>query len=89
MLSECTSKDVYDAYKWGSIPFNSDSAIDFVIPKARSWYIESTISFLHDDAICYEFKVFVDGGDVLQDLARLISTSSQIWLVHICASFTL
>jgi hypothetical protein len=65
MLSECASEDVYNAYKWGGIPFDSDCAIDFVVPKAWSGDIESTISFLHDDAICYEFKVFVDGGDVL------------------------
>jgi len=89
MLSERTSKDVYDAYKGWSIPFDSDCSIDLVIPKAWSGNIESTISLLHDNAICYEFKVFVDSGDVLKNLSRLIITSSQIWLVHICASFTL
>ncbi len=65
MVSERTSKDIDDADERRSIPFDGDCAIDFVIPKAWSWDIESTISLLHDDAISYELKVFVDCGDIL------------------------
>jgi hypothetical protein len=44
---------------------------------------------LHDDTVGDEFEVFIDSCDGFEDLYLVVCTSSHIWLVQICASFTL
>lgn len=66
--SECASEDIDDADKRGSIPFDSDCSIDFVVPETRAWNVESTVGLLHNDAICNEFEVLIDWCDVLENL---------------------
>ncbi len=89
VVSQSASEDIDDADERGGVPLDGDSAVDFIVPEARSWNIESAVCFLHDDAIGDEFEVFIDGSDVLEDLNRKDVTSSQIWLVQSWASFTL
>ena len=66
--SKSTSEDVNNADKGRGIPLDCDSAVNLVIPKARAWNVESTISFLHDDTVSDKFEVFVDCGNGLKDL---------------------
>lgn len=68
--SQCASEDIHDANKSWGIPFDGDSSVNFIIPEAGSWYVESAISFLHDDAVGYELEVFVDSGDILENLTK-------------------
>jgi hypothetical protein len=88
-VSECASEDVDDTDEGGGIPFDGDSAVDLVVPEARSRDVEPAVSFLHDDAVCDELEVLVDSRDILENLNRQRCTSSQIWLVHSWASLTL
>ena len=88
-MSESASKDVDDTDERRSIPFNSDCSIHLIIPEAGARYVESTVSFLHNNAVGNELEVLVDAGDALEDLNQSGGTSSQIWLVQIWASLTL
>jgi len=88
-VSECASEDIDDADECGRIPFDGDSSIDFVVPEAGAGDVESAVSFLHDDTVGDEFEVFIDSCDGFEDLYLVVCTSSHIWLVQICASFTL
>ena len=87
--SECASEDIDDADQGGCVPFDSDSAVDFVVPEAGARDVEAAVSFLHDDAVGDELEIFVESCDVFEDLDRVEVTSSQIWLVQSCASLTL
>jgi hypothetical protein len=87
--SESAAEDVDDANETGCIPFDSHSAIDLIVPEAGAGNVESAVGFLHDDTVGDELEVFVDGRDALEDLGYVLSTSSQIWLVHSWASLTL
>ena len=87
--SESTSKHIDNTYKGVWIPFDSHSSINFIIPITGSRKVEATVSLLHDDTVGNKFEVFVDSGDAFENLYFWIFTSSQIWLVHIWASFTL
>jgi len=87
--SECASEDVDDADEGRGIPLDGDSAIDLVVPEAGAGDVESAVRLLHDDAVGDELEVLIDGGDVFQNLSGDTTTSSQIWLVQICASLTL
>ncbi len=87
--SKSTSEDVDDADEGGRVPLDGDGAVDFVVPEAGAWDVESAVGFLHDDTVGDELEVFVDGGDGLEDLSGCGGTSSHIWLVQIWASFTL
>ena len=78
MGSESASKDVNDADEGACIPFDGDSAIDFVVPEAGAGNVESTVGFLHDDAVGNEFEIFVDGSDCFENLNGEECTSSQI-----------
>jgi hypothetical protein len=87
--SKRTSEDIDDANERRCVPLDSDSAIDFIIPEAGAGDVESAVCLLHDDAIGDELEVPIDCCDILENLDMLESTSSQIWLVQICASLTL
>ena len=76
--SESTAEDVDDTdERWG-VPLDGNSAVDLVVPEARAGNVESTVSFLHDDAVGDELEVFVGVGDFFEDLDRQKGTSSQI-----------
>ena len=77
-MSESASKDVDDTDERRSIPFNSDCSIHLIIPEAGARNVESTISFLHNNAIGNELEVLVDAGDVFENLDKKVCTSSQI-----------
>ena len=87
--SECASEDVDDADECGGVPLDGDGSVDLVVPEAGSGDVESAVGLLHDDAVGDELEVLIDVGDALEDLDRRGVTSSQIWLVHTCASLTL
>lgn len=76
--SEGAAEDIDDTDEGRCIPFDGDSAVDFVVPEARTGNVESTVGFLHDDAVGDELEVFVDVGDFSEDLSEWGSTSSQI-----------
>ena len=77
-MSESASEDIDDTDERRSIPFNSDSSIHLIIPEAGARNVESTISFLHNNAIGNELEVLVDAGDVFENLNKKVCTSSQI-----------
>ncbi len=66
--SKCTPEYVDYADEWGGIPFDCDGSIDFVVPEAGAGDVESTVGFLHDDAIGYEFEILIDVGDAFKYL---------------------
>ena len=76
--SKSASKHIDHTNKRLGVPLDCDGAIHLIIPIARARKIEATICFLHDDAVCYKFEVFVDVGDGLEDLCKNMNTSSQI-----------
>lgn len=87
--SESASEDIDDADEGGSVPLDGDGAVYLVVPETRARDVEATVGFLHNDAVGNELEVLVDASDVLENLTEGLSTSSQIWLVQIWASFTL
>lgn len=68
--SQSATEDVDDTDEGRCVPLNGNSAVDFIVPEARSRDIESAVRLLHDDAIGNELEVFVDLGDILKDLDR-------------------
>jgi len=75
MLSESAAEDIDDTDEGGCVPFDCNSSVDFIIPEAWSWDVESTIGFLHYDAVGYKLEVFVDCCNVFENL-------SVTWCVH-------
>lgn len=67
--SECASEYVDNADERRGVPFDSDGAIDLVVPEARSRKIESAIGFLHDDTVGDKLEVFIFGGDIFENLS--------------------
>lgn len=88
--SEGAAENVDDTDEWGWIPFDGNGSIDLIVPEAWSRKVKSAIGFLHDDTVGNKLEVFIFWGDIFQDLELKVKiTSSQIWLVHVCASLTL
>ena len=66
--SEGAAKHIDDADERGRIPLDGDGSIDLVVPKAGAGDVEPAVGLLHDDAVGDELEVFIDLGDVLEDL---------------------
>ena len=76
--SKSASEHIDDTNEGLGVPLDCHSSIHLIIPIAGPRKVESTICFLHDDAVCYKFEVLVDVGDGLEDLSKNMNTSSQI-----------
>lgn len=69
--SKGTSKNINNTDKWRRIPFNSDGAINLIIPITRSRQIKPAISFLHDDAVGNKFEIFIDISNWFKNLSHI------------------
>ena len=81
--SQCASKDIH--YSNHRVAFMLDSywSICIIIPVTGSWDIESTLCLLHQEAVNYEFKVFILEGEPLQHLIAYFVSQILCFIVLI------